>query len=76
MLGAMNICQHLKKEEIFSLWGGGVKVLFVFLNVDLNLLSKNSKNQHLIFIIFSFFRGSKQKKNNLVFSWARSAPAL
>ena len=41
-LGAVNICQHLKKEEIFSLWGGGVKVLVVFLNVDLNLLSKIS----------------------------------
>ena len=45
----------LKKNEIFSLWVGGVTVLFVFLNVDLNLLSKNSKNQHLIFIKFSFF---------------------
>ena len=45
----------LKKNEIFSLWGGGGTVLFVFLNVDLNLLSKNSKNQHLIFIKFSFF---------------------
>ena len=45
----MNICQHL--------WGGGVKVLFVFLNVVLNLLSKNSKNQHLIFINFWFFSG-------------------
>ena len=31
--------------------GGWVKVLFVFVNVGLNILSKN---QHLYFSIFSF----------------------
>ena len=46
----MSKCQHLRKKLIISFLGGWVKVLFFFRNVDLILLSKNSKNQHVNFI--------------------------
>ena len=56
-----------KKRNYFVCgWVG--KVLFVFLNVDLNLLSKISKNQHLNFIKFSFFGGGwvGKSKNEII----------